>query len=126
MSLEDIYTSDASGKGLIIGAIIILIVIFCFALPSGISRGKKINQEVFGEGDTGPLEKHKNAKLIAKRTAPHPATPTVTVYHLVFELENGSRKDFGIRDEQLYSTSMEGDCGTIQYIGRKLISFERE
>ena len=44
---------------------------------------------------------------------------------VVFELSNGNRLEFAIKNPTTYGIMVEGDCGTLKYQGKKFISFER-
>ncbi len=86
---------------------------------------KKSNNQIYGEDEYDSNIQEKNAKIIARRSAQHPMSPTVTVNTVVFELSDGSRVELAIKDATAYGIMVEGDCGILKYQGKKFISFDR-
>lgn len=64
-------------------------------------------------------------KKKTRRTTPHPLNQAVMINMVVFELANGSRVELAIKDPNTYGVMVEGDRGTLKYLGKKFVSFER-
>ena len=121
MSVNDLLDSDV----LIPAMLVMFLVIMIFAIPVGLAMGKKANKEIYGDDEYGVIKEERNAKVLARRTAPHPMNQAVMINMVVFELANGSRVELAIKDAQQYGIMIEGDCGTLTYQGKKFVSFER-
>ena len=121
MSINNLFDS-----GIIIPAILVVFVIVTLAaIPSGLAKGKKTNEEIYGVNNSEAEEVLK-AKIIAKRNYPHPLSKTVTINAALFETANGNRIELAIKDPDIFSVMVEGDCGILSYQGKKFVSFERE
>lgn len=121
MSINDLLDSEV----FIPAMLVIFVVIMIFAVPTGLARGKKTNNNIYGDDEYGATKEEKNAKIIARRSAPHPLNRAVMINMVVFELANGSRVELAIKDPNTYGIMVEGDSGTLKYQGKKFIEFER-
>lgn len=121
MSINDLLDSEV----FIPAMLVIFVVIMIFAVPTGLARGKKTNNNIYGDDEYGATKEEKNAKIIARRSAPHPLNQAVMINMVVFELANGSRVELAIKDPNTYGIMVEGDSGTLKYQGKKFIEFER-
>ena len=106
---------------------VMFVIIIVVAIPLGKAMKKKTDNNIYGDDEYGATEEEKNAKLIVRRSIPHPLyhQAGMVVNIAVFELSNGSRIELAIKDPNIYGTMVEGDCGTLRYKGKKFISFER-
>ena len=52
------------------------------------------------------------------------SSSTYTRYFVTFELENGKRLEFGVKDPE-YGMLAEGDHGHLSYQGTRYLGFER-
>ena len=132
MSINDLMNDD-SLIPTIVGLMGILIIIMVIALPFAVAKYKKHNKEIYGDDEYGATHEEKNAKIIARRSVPHPhlnqspyVKQQVMINMIIFELENGNRVEFAIKDPTTYETLIVGDCGTLTYQGKRFIRFERE
>ena len=121
MSINDLLDSEV----FIPAMLVIFVVIMIFAVPTGLAMGKKTNNNIYGDDEYGATKEEKNAKVIARRTTPHPLNQTVMINMVVFELANGSRIELAIKDPNTYGIMVEGDVGTLKYQGKKFVGFER-
>lgn len=121
MSINDLLDSEI----LIPAMLVIFVVVMIFAIPAGLAMGKKTNNNIYGDDEYGATKEEKNAKIIARRTTPHPLNQAVMINMVVFELANGSRVELAIKDPTTYGIMVEGDCGTLKYQGKKFVGFER-
>ncbi len=122
MSINDLMNSDS----LIPTMMVIFVIIMIIAIPIGIANGKKANSNIYGYGEnTGVLEE-KMVKIVARRSMPHPASPTVMINMVVFEMEDGKRVELAIKDAITYGTMIEGDKGVLCYRGKQFIDFRRD
>ena len=123
MSINDFLDADLTMP--IIITFIIIAVVMIFAIPAGLNAAKKTNNKIYGDDEYGATKEEKNAKIIARRTTPHPLNQAVMINMVVFELANGSRVELAIKDPNTYGVMVEGDRGTLKYQGKKFVSFER-
>lgn len=121
MSIDYLSKSE-SALPVLVGLVILAVF---FAIPAGLAMAKKINKNIYGDDEFGPISEENNARIIAKRTTPHPLNQGVMINIVVFELVNGSRFELAIKDPNTYVIMVEGDCGTLKYQGKKFVSFER-
>ncbi len=121
VSIDDLLKDDS----LIPTMLIIFFVIMIIALPVGIAMSKKANNDIYGSDEYDEIKTERNAKIIARRSTPHPMNASVLVNMVVFELENGIRVELAIKDPNTYGIMVEGDCGTLKYQGKRFISFVR-
>lgn len=121
MSVNDLLDSEV----FIPAMLVVFVVVMIFAIPAGLAMGKKTNSNIYGENEYGATKEEKNAKIIARRTTPHPLNRAVMINMVVFELANGSRVELAIKDPNTYGIMVEGDCGTLKYQGKKFVDFER-
>lgn len=121
MSINDMLESEI----LLPAMAIVFIVIMIFAIPAGIARGKKTNEAIYGENDDGIIKEERNAKIIALRSNPHPLNSTILIHSAVFELTDGNRLEFAIKDPDVFGVMIEGDFGTLWYQGKKFVGFVR-
>lgn len=121
MSINDILNDDSFLPTIFVLFIIIMVI----AIPVGISRSKRANQEIYGDGDTTSSTRKRAARIASRRNAPHPLAPTVNLNLIVFEFEDHSRIELAIKDTSIYSTLIEGDQGILTYQGKQFISFKR-
>lgn len=121
MSINDLLDSEV----LIPATLVVFVVVMIIAIPAGLSMGKKTNNNIYGDDEYGATKEEKNAKIIARRTTPHPFNQAVMINMVVFELSNGSRVELAIKDPNTYGIMVEGDCGILKYQGKKFVSFER-
>ncbi len=121
MSINDLLDSEI----LIPAMLVIFVVVMIFAIPAGLAMGKKTNNNIYGDDEYGATKEEKNAKIIARRTTPHPLNQAVMINMVVFELANGSRVELAIKDPNTYGIMVEGDRGTLKYQGKKFVGFER-
>lgn len=123
MSINDFLDADLTMP--IIITFIIIAVVMIFAIPAGLNAAKKTNNNIYGDDEYGATKEEKNAKIIARRTTPHPLNQAVMINMVVFELANGSRVELAIKDPTTYGIMVEGDHGTLKYQGKKFVGFER-
>ncbi len=121
MSINDILNDDS----FIPICMVMFVIIMVIALPIGIAMGKKTNKSIYGDDEFGSITQVKGAKIVARRTSPHPLNQTVMINMVVFELSNGERIEFAIKDPNTYGVMVEGDFGTLSYRGKKFIRFDR-
>lgn len=121
MSVNDLLSSEV----FIPAMLIVFVVVMLFAIPTGIIKSRKTNNAIYGDCDFEEINETKNAKIVAKRTAPHPLSQTVSVNMVVFEFTDGSRIELAIKDSDVYNIMVVGDCGILKYQGKKFIKFER-
>ena len=121
MSINDLLDSEI----LIPAMLVAFVVVMIFATPAGLAMAKKTNNNIFGDDEYGATIEEKNAKIIARRTTPHPLNQTVMINMVVFELADGSRVELAIKDPNTYGVMVEGNRGTLKYQGKKFVSFER-
>ena len=121
MSINDLLASEE----FIPAILVIFVIVMIFAIPAGLAMGKKTNNNIYGDDEYGVIQEEKNAKIIARRTTPHPLNQAVMINMVVFELSNGSRVELAIKDPNTYSIMVEGDLGTIKYQGKRFVGFER-
>lgn len=121
MSINDLLASEE----FIPAILVIFVIVMIFAIPAGLAMGKKTNNNIYGDDEYGVIQEEKNAKIIARRTTPHPLNQAVMINMVVFELSNGSRVELAIKDPNTYSIMVEGDLGTLKYQGKRFVGFER-
>ena len=121
MSINDLLDSEV----FIPAMLVIFVIVMIFAIPAGLALGKKTNNNIYGDDEYGTIKEEKNAKIISRRTTPHPLNQAVMINMVVFELANRSRVELAIKDPTTYGIMVEGDSGTLQYQGKKFIGFER-
>ena len=98
-----------------------------FYIPIKFAIGKKIQDDIYGGEENEEKEKkeEKNAKIVARRTIPHPLFKRTVFNTVIFELSDGSRLRLGIKKQNLFDIMVEGDYGTLRHQGKKFISFIR-
>ena len=121
MSINDLLDSEV----FIPAMLVIFVIVMIFAIPAGLALGKKTNNNIYGDDEYGTIKEEKNAKIISRRTTPHPLNQAVMINMVVFELANRSRVELAIKDPTTYGIMVEGDSGTLKYQGKKFIGFER-
>jgi len=121
MSINDLLDDEM----LIPTIMVVFIIVLLFAIPIGVAVSRKTNENIYGDNEYGTAREEKNAKIIARRSVPHPMSPTIRVNMVVFELTNGSRIELAIKDSTAFGVMVEGDFGTLKYQGKKFVSFER-
>ena len=121
MSINDLFDSDVFLPMFFIG----IVVVAAVAIPIGIKFGNQINANVYGSYEYGTESEALNAKIISKSTKAHPASPNILVNSVVFELTDGGRLEFAVKDADIYAVMVVGDCGTLKYQGKRFIDFER-
>ncbi len=121
MSINDLLDSEV----LIPAMLVVFVVVMIFAIPTGIAMSRKTNSSIYGDDEYETTNEEENARIIARRTNPHPLNQTVMVNTVVFELADGNRIELAIKDTDTYSLMVEGDCGTLKYQGKKFVEFER-
>ncbi len=119
MSLEDLFKSDSLLPIMFITFLILALVIF----PIAAASGKRMQNSIYGDNEQEIEIKEAKAKVVGK--GKDIAGNTFNINFLIFEFEDGSRKEFPIRDLSIYTTTVEGDEGTLRYRGKKFESFER-
>ncbi len=120
--VDEIYYTETGTKSLIIAFAIVLLI----CVPIGIIIGRKSSKKIFGDNESGAITEKTNVIIKALKTTPHPLNLSIHINMVVFELEDGSRLEFAIKDSAIYGTMAEGDCGTLKYRGKKFISFDRK
>ena len=98
MSINDLLASEE----FIPAILVIFVIVMIFAIPAGLAMGKKTNNNIYGDDEYGVIQEEKNAKIIARRTTPHPLNQAVMINMVVFELSNGSRVELAIKEIQKY------------------------
>lgn len=121
MSINDLLDSEMFLPMLMV----LLVAVMAFSIPIGLAAGKKTNNDIYGDDENGATQEEKNAKIIARRTIPHPLNQAIMIKMVVFELANGSRMELAIKDSTTYGIMVEGDRGTLKHQGKKFVSFER-
>ncbi len=124
MSINDLLDSEGFLMLLLVAFGIGMLVVM-FVSKSAHRNATEINKNIYGDDKFGPITEEQNAKIIARRTMPHPLNQAVTINLVVFELANGSRIELAIKDPTTYGIMVEGDCGTLKYQGKKFIGFYR-
>lgn len=122
MSVNDMKDMDLTP------VIVVVAIIMAIIIPLAIKTGKKTaettNKEIFGTGE-GTLQIGYGAKIVAKRTTPHPLNKNVLVNRVVFELRDGKRIELAIQSDSTYGSMVEGDVGVLKYQGNSYVSFQR-
>lgn len=119
MSLEDLFKADLTPVFVVVGIVLILGFLF------GNRLAKKVNNEIYGDEQFGSVKEVSKVKILRKKTEPHPLNKAGTIHYVVFEFVNGGQIDLAIKDFNTYSAMFEGDCGTLEYQGKKFIRFVR-
>ncbi len=123
MSINDMLNEDIPPEVFIIVGITVLIgVIF---LLIACSKVIKQSGDIYGSNDIGAVRSIDNAKVLICKISPHPLNNANSLYTVIFELEDGERLSFAIKDINTYNLFVEGDVGTLCFQGKRLISFER-
>lgn len=122
MSINDLLDSEI----LIPAMLVIFVAMMFFAIPTGLAMSKKTNNNIYGNDEYGATKEEKKAKIVARRTTPHPLNQAVMINMVVFELANGSRIELAIKDPNTYGVMVEGDCGTLKHQGKKFVGFEKD
>lgn len=123
MSINDMLDVDILPVFVIVGLLLICVI------PIGLSFGRKVssqkNLELYGDrfNLSHSPEIEIIAKVIEKRSVPHPYAPSVSVNYLLFEQEDGIRKEFAIRDPNVFSVIVKDDVGILKYHSNCFISF---
>lgn len=125
MSINDMLNNDEVGLFIMILLGVAVPLALCIAIPLGIKMRKKKDAEIFGDNETGLLQKEYNVKVATKVFIPDQTNPNFGINKIIFELSSGNRVDLAIRDANTYAMIVEGDYGTLQYQGKRFISFER-
>lgn len=122
MSANDLANMD------LYPVIIITAIIMFFCIVLGVMKGKstanKVNEEIYGSNSDTQVKKA-SAKIVAKRTTPHPLNNALIINMVVFEFSDQSRIELAIKDPSIYGTMVEGDAGSLEYCGKKFIAFTR-
>lgn len=118
-----LYASDADKETFVKIFVVVGIILIFFAII-GFAVGKKKNEELYGSSEIGEKTCVK-AKVVSKRTAPNPISPTVMVNWIVFEFNEGERLELAIRDSSIFGVIVEGDEGELEYQGKKFVDFRR-
>ncbi len=121
MSINDILNDDSFLIFLVVGIAIALIIF----LPLSIAGANKSNKKIYGDDDYYNSTVENNAKILRLTKTPHPLNNAVMINTVVVEFENGTRKEFAVKDHNQYNLLAEGDVGKFEYSDKKFISFER-
>lgn len=100
-----------------------IVIVMLITIPIANHIAKRRNTEIFGNGNAPLLVK--SAKVLSKRTSPHPMTPTVSINYVLFELADGTRLEVPIKDAAVFASIIEGDKGTLKVRGNWFVGFER-
>ncbi|MBR6646105.1 MAG: hypothetical protein IKL09_01150 [Clostridia bacterium] len=124
MSINDMFDVDILPVFVIVGLLLICVI------PIGLTMGRKANSQKNLElyGDRLNLSHNPEieiiAKVIEKRSVPHPYAPSVSVNYLLFEQNDGVRKEFAIRDPGTFAVIVKGDVGLLKYHSNCFVSFD--
>lgn len=105
------------------GLAIIIIVSIAWVIVT--KAFKENNIRLYGADTMGihDTEISVMATVIEKRTAPNPIAPNTSVSYLLFEQEDGTRKEFAIKDQNTFSRIIVGDTGILKYYSNHFVSF---
>ncbi len=103
----------------------VLIVTPIIAIPKWLLMKENENNNIYGNDNDDNATENKSAKVIDKRTSPHPLDRTITINFVVFEFENRERVELAIKNNDIYNTIIKGDEGILTYKGKKFLRFER-
>ncbi len=106
-----------------ISFLIVFAIAFVFIILPMLKKSSQTSKEVFGENETGVPEST-NAKIISKKIY-SPTGSIERINFVIFEKDGGERVEFAIKDDEQYKMMLEGDCGTLTYVGKRYISFTR-
>ena len=115
MSINDLLDSDIVIPAVMVVLLVIAVplIIFCF------TSAKKRNN-IYVDDESRPLSEEKNAKVIARRSMPHPYNQAVVVNKIVFEFTNGNRVELEIRDSDLFGIIVEGGLRHAEISGKEI------
>ena len=123
MSINDLLDADLTMPIMVV--VVVICILGLIGIPVLIKASKKTEKNIYGSDEYGIAIVEKNARILARRSGPHPLNQALVVNTVVFELANGSRIELAIKDNNVYGTMLEGDCGTLKYNGKKFLAFER-
>lgn len=124
MSINDMLDVDILPVFVIVG------LLFICVISIGLSIGRKANSQKNLElyGDRFNLSHNPEieiiAKVIEKRSVPHPYAPSVSINYLLFEQNDGVRKEFAIRDSNTFAVIVKDDVGILKYHSNCFVSFD--
>ena len=124
MSINDLLEYPIFDESTGIIACFVIIILFVVGIAA-VHNAKNVNKSIYGENEQTPATKEFNVIVIEKKASPHPLNKDVSINSILFEFENNSRVELPIKDINTYNTLVVGDCGTLNYAGKKFISFER-
>jgi|GEM_PF-1622740 len=122
---EEIGNSEEFFEKVLYMFIISILVIIPVAIIIALILSSNSKARIYGDKEKGPILTEMNAKVVSKSVGPHPSNKALTVNMIVFELANGYRMDFAIKDSNLFGIIIEGDYGTLTYQGKRFIRFDR-
>lgn len=128
MSINDLLDNEYLLPMLGIGFICIVALGFAAMLDAKTDAKKKAEEteaQIYGDDETGEINEEK-AKILVRRTNPHPLNQSVQVNTVVFETTAGNRIELAIKDLNTYNLMIEGDEGILSYQGKRFIDFRRE
>lgn len=115
MSINDLLESE-----IVLPMLLLLGVALFIGIPYLIKFNEK---QVYGDSSNNIDKKEVVAIVVDKRTENNYLTRNVQVNILTFQLENGERIEFALRDS---TTIIIGDKGLLTYSGKRFISFARK
>lgn len=119
MSIDDILKDDTFLPTLVI-VIIILGIIF---VPIALSLSAKQRNAIYGDNETGAIEKEK-VRIVSKKTTSYNGNQAIQVNIVVFEKEDKSRIDLAIKDFNVFNVMIEEDVGLLTHKGKQFIDFQ--
>lgn len=134
-TLLDVWVIDSDTIVTFIVLWIVFAIIFAIikaAIQASKDENKKENNashvnKIYGESeDNNAPIKTEWATVIQKTVTPSTEIPNLMLNTILFELKDGSRERFAIRDPMKYNEIVEGDCGNLRYQGKKFLNFWRE
>lgn len=124
VSIKKVMNMDLTPAIKFMAVIAIVAFIIAFIWHKKMKNNPK--SDVYGDRQGVYETQKRSAKVISKTTANHPMSVYVQVNYLTFELENGERREFAIRDESTFRSIVENDKGILTYCGKSFISFDRK
>lgn len=128
MSINDLLDNEYFLPFLGILFVLIAPLFFAAVLDAKMDAKKKAKEteaQIYGEDEICEIKDEK-AKILVRRSNPHPLNQTVRVNTVVFEISDGNRIELAIKDLNTYNIMIEGDEGFLCYQGKRFIEFRRQ
>lgn len=123
---SDYMSSEEVLLVIVVGILFFVLGVVFYVIPKARQAKENAESAIYGAYSDHSPEKEVSVMAVIKNKRTGLVPNVGNVNYILFEISDGSRMEFAIRDAQVFSTLLIGDTGLLRYYSNFYINFDIE